>query len=532
MKKIISFLFVLFCSFSMFAKEYRGMYVNAKEGLNIREEPSLRAKKIGAIKYGEFVKVSSEGKLEEIDGITARWIKVVINFNGNEENDFEICGWVFGGYLQAECPMSEGEILNYLRKLNKTDEDYFKTEYFPETDFTTYMRGNEWERPNFIEALPNYACAYWKYETNNEVVAVRDCLIYYVPVAADAYGVLRFIKKGTRLKVLRVEDWGIIGATVFPIYEVDIYGDGFGGGYIRGIDFTGSNCVSQASDGKGGFHTLVYQQSAGNVTRYDIHENYEALDSSVTHEQLERYFSDELFYEKKYLKGGFFPYTIHYIDPAGKYHGFSFPEKSSRLKILYPLNMKNPVPIIEKSSFHGGMGGGEFTTELYAIDPYAEMYAICSYSYTSVDAGLDGSAYHFFDENGLFVYQYQTNDRGSVEENCTYYYAQDDYDFFKFHMDNTSHGEPKGKSNAGRFEKGKYYNPICSLTLRSSPGMSADKINTVKGGTLLEILEVGKKDSIDGYTSNWVKVRAVNKERFAEGYKFTGEGWVFGAYLK
>ena len=46
------------------------------------------------------------------------------------------------------------------------------------------------------------------------------------------------------------------------------------------------------------------------------------------------------------------------------------------------------------------------------------------------------------------------------------------------------------------------------------------------------MLEEGKKATIDGCTSAWVKVRAVNRERFVDGGDFTQTGWVFGAYLE
>ena len=87
MKKFIFSLLLVFCSLAAFAKEYCGMFVSSKEGLNIREEPNLKTAKLGALKYGEFVKVAGEGELVRIDGISARWTKIILDHDGNDAAD-------------------------------------------------------------------------------------------------------------------------------------------------------------------------------------------------------------------------------------------------------------------------------------------------------------------------------------------------------------------------------------------------------------------------------------------------------------
>ena len=332
------------------------------------------------------------------------------------------------------------------------------------------MRGNEWERPDFSRALPNYASYFWNFETNNEVVAVRDCLMYWEPKAAAYYGSLRFVKAGTKFKVLRVADWGMEGDTLYPIYETD------DDTLIRGIDVTGSDSVSRASDGKGGFHTLVYQPILENTTLDDVHYNDESAESVTTHEELERYFSHEMTYESRFLRGGLLVDRAEYTDPKGKkyilYNSNSdFKYKAARLKLLYPLNMDNPVPILQIDSFWGGNGGGSYKTILKSISKSmgnaAYLYYICEYRYTSADVGYDGLAYHYFDDDGVYVYQYQTDEMGNIEENQRYRYVQygNPYEFHSIDYRGES-GEPKGKSRFGCFTKGSYWNPICRLKLR------------------------------------------------------------------
>ena len=358
MRKFIFVLLLVFCALCAFAKEYRGMYVNSREGLNIRKSPSLSAEKIQALKYGEYIGVVEEGEIVTIDGIKARWAKIIIDHDGNDAaEDYNNYGWVFGGYLQKECPMSEAEIIAYLRRLSVEDKDFLKSNYFPKNPSMNYMQnpsayfeldGAEWQKPNasFSSALPNYACQYFAYETKNEVVAVRDCFMYHAPVAACAYGWLRFVKAGTKFTVQGVSSWGIEGGTLFPIYQTGYES------YIRGIDVTGANCVSQASDGKGGFHTLVYQQLLEDVSMKDVQEHSQwEREKLSTSNQLEKYFSYELTYEGKYLRGGFGVKFAEYTDPNGKKYSVHLNEKANRYKLLFPLNMDKPVPILQADSF-------------------------------------------------------------------------------------------------------------------------------------------------------------------------------------
>ena len=522
---IICILATLSLSSLAFA-EKSGRYVNSREGLNIREEPNAGAAKVGALKYGEFVAVAGEGEKASIDGIEARWTKIIIKHDGlAPEDNYLRYGWVFGGYLQEKCPMSEAEITAYLKRLSATGEDWLWSEYFPE-DSGAYMQGKEWERPDFWRALPNYASYFWHFETNNEVVAVRDCLMYW----KGYYGSLRFVKAGTKFKVLRVADWGMEDGILYPIYETD------DDTLIRGIDVTGSDSVSRASDGKGGFHTLVYQPILKDTTLDDVYEFNQWRNGKRTlAEALEEYFSSTTLYEGRFLRGGLGTNFAEYTDPQGKTYCLSIGSRAGSLKLLYPLNMDKPVPILQADSFLVVRGDGYYLTNLStleAADGRACLREIFGYGYKSADAGCVSLAYHYFDDDGVYVYQYQADEMGNIEENQRYQYVQygNPYEFHSI-SNSLESGEPKGKSRFGCFTKGSYWNPICRLKLRSSAGTGGEVIGTIEGGTLLEALEEGKKATIDGYTSAWLKVRAVNSERFVDGGDFTQTGWVFGAYL-
>ena len=543
MKKFIFSLLFSFCAFSAFAQEYRGMYVNSREGLNIRKSPSLSAEKIGALKYGEYIGMVEEGEIVTIDGIKAPWTKILIDYDGFEEDNFRNYGWVFGGYLQEKCPMSEKEIISYLKKLSAEDKDFLNSNYFPKNPAINYMQKSqedfenkvaEWQKPNteFSQALLNYACKYWEYQTENEVVAVRDCFMYHAPVAACAYGWLRFVKAGTKFTVQGVSSWGIEDGTLFPIYRIDY------DLYIRGIDFTGANCVSQASDGKGGFHTLVYQQLLEDVSMKNVqnHNQWEREKLS-TSEQLEKYFSHELTYEVQYLHGGYGVKFAEYTDPKGKKYSVNLNGKASSYKFLYPLNMNKPVPIVQKEWFSGGMGGGSHYTELYSLDTFAQLKKICEYGYLSADAGFDGMAYHYFTKNNVVKYEYQTDEIGNVETNRQEAFRQTDSSPYTFYSYDEALCEPQGKSQSLKI--GQYVNPICRLKMRQSPDRYSRTLLILKPGTLLRVVEVGERETIDGLSANWVKVEPVNDDKSVEGNVIKNwlpaeetAAWVFGAYLE
>ena len=69
------------------------------------------------------------------------------------------------------------------------------------------------------------------------------------------------------------------------------------------------------------------------------------------------------------------------------------------------------------------------------------------------------------------------------------------------------------------------------LRVRSAPSLQVKTIDTHYYGEYVLAAEKGAQATIDGITANWVKVRAVNAVRSAEGNTI-GTGWVFGGYLE
>ncbi|MAC42019.1 MAG: hypothetical protein CMJ05_09560, partial [Pelagibacterales bacterium] len=98
MRKLI--LFLLFVPLISLSQDY---YVSAKGGLNVRETPEAKAKKVSTLSYGTFVSIESRTAIkltindtDKETGVTkvveGEWVEIV------SENN--IVGYVFDGYLE------------------------------------------------------------------------------------------------------------------------------------------------------------------------------------------------------------------------------------------------------------------------------------------------------------------------------------------------------------------------------------------------------------------------------------------------
>jgi hypothetical protein len=67
------------------------------------------------------------------------------------------------------------------------------------------------------------------------------------------------------------------------------------------------------------------------------------------------------------------------------------------------------------------------------------------------------------------------------------------------------------------------YFTVENLRLRSEPNTSSSIIKTMDRDTDVEVMEIGRSDTIDGMASNWVKVKIFPERKDI--------GWCFGAYL-
>lgn len=73
-----------------------------------------------------------------------------------------------------------------------------------------------------------------------------------------------------------------------------------------------------------------------------------------------------------------------------------------------------------------------------------------------------------------------------------------------------------------------------NLRLRSQEATSSSVISTMKKGTKVKILQLGKAETIDGINSNWVQVEVLSgaKDKDGKEIKSGTIGWCYGGYLE
>lgn len=79
---------------------------------------------------------------------------------------------------------------------------------------------------------------------------------------------------------------------------------------------------------------------------------------------------------------------------------------------------------------------------------------------------------------------------------------------------------------------GKLMTASDNLRLRSGEETSSAVITTMLKGTTVKVVKLGKQETIDGITSNWVQIEVQNgKDRDGKKIKEGTIGWCFGGYL-
>lgn len=190
----------------------------------------------------------------------------------------------------------------------------------------------------------------------------------------------------------------------------------------------------------------------------------------------------------------------------------------------YPLP-KN-VMVIEFQKSSGDFDGGAFEYTWYALNPETgRTYYICQCSY-SCGYGIDGSHLLYFDQRGAVLC---VSEIGKAVKEYTKVYKQHPSCEYIFNDNYSLERVTEEKFVVSGYEI--YYNTE-NLRLRKTQDTSSETILVMAKRCHLTVLEVGKKDTIDGITSNWVKVE-VHKGTQKDGKKnpYCTQGWCFGGYL-
>lgn len=554
-----------FCAFSAnkmrfyLSGKLHGFYVDSKEGLNVRSEPSLSAKKIATLLDSDYVIPVEIGEKATIDGKEDYWVKILLYPEHRKDKKKDEYGWGFGSYLSDSIPsfytdelkaqikqrgfnhspgFCDDEETNYM--IYDEDDEFAKWAF----KYSQYSVGSWRDKyPYYNRALPNY---FAMSETSNVfALTVREALCLdiddYSP-EKPTYRTMKTLPPFTRVGLMGICGWGIEikTKTLYPIYYALVNKRSC---KIRGIDIASVNAYSHAfiSNQKG--LDFVYQ------TAYTSVRTDENGGVGFYKEEFEKVLSDKKTYDLAYLDGTTEISAMCFKDKDKKCYCLSpkdLAQKNGFLRILCPKNLAtaNPPAILEQIAV------GDFNEKKRTINQSTTLYSlktsgdeakakeICTYSITTSDNSRKapkGIANHFFVSSSehyadaLYVYEYQTDEKGKVIKNETRIFEDKDYDN-TFRFIKKCVGEPKPERPAG--EPDFYVNPICRLKMRAEPNLDALVFGTLEAGTLLKIVDVDGNNwvVIDGIKGKWLKVEAVNDEHFVEGGDVS-TGWVFGGYV-
>ena len=149
---------------------------------------------------------------------------------------------------------------------------------------------------------------------------------------------------------------------------------------------------------------------------------------------------------------------------------------------------------------------------------------------------FDGEYLYIYLEDGKTLYATYCAYDESEEEALYEAIKTNEFDMTKFtfprYADGTCDYESGGGVPGKKIVDG-LYRAQDNLRLRETGGTSGEIITTIQADTCMEILSLGKEDTIDGITDNWVKVELLWGAKNLVGDLVMGEtGWCFGGYLK
>ena len=149
---------------------------------------------------------------------------------------------------------------------------------------------------------------------------------------------------------------------------------------------------------------------------------------------------------------------------------------------------------------------------------------------------FDGEYLYIYLEDGKTLYATYCAYDESEEEALYEAIRTNEFDMtkvtFPYHADGTCDYESGGGVQGKKIVNG-VYRAKENLRLRETGCTSGKAITTMQADTYVRILSLGKEETIDGKTDNWVQVETLFGAIDTEEKLIQGEvGWCFGGYLK
>ena len=139
--------------------------------------------------------------------------------------------------------------------------------------------------------------------------------------------------------------------------------------------------------------------------------------------------------------------------------------------------------------------------------------------YNNINRILTGRGNHFL-QGDYFVIVFSLTDYRIMSHR--FYYPRDNFMRVEIWTDNRLTGiETYNVINITDFIAGNRYITTANLRLRTAGNLSGEIIRTMQNGEFITVLEKGARETINGITSVWIRVRMDDGT----------EGWCFGGYV-
>jgi hypothetical protein len=241
--------------------EYRTVYINVKDDVDIKERADVKSKTMDSIPYGEPVSLVETKKKElTINGVTAKWSK--IKWNGKT-------GWVFCDLSESK-PEDASIYSNFIRKINDAkDGEVIKIaggKFFVDETGGLVLEGIK--DVTIKSSTPGNPAELVSASPDQDIVRIHNCK----NLTVDGFVIYHDVESGCVASCVSVENSESVTVTGCDIHGSGAYGinvpEETGNSHI----YITSNKIHNCS-----IYGLYYSSEKGSITGNTFYDNAENM---------------------------------------------------------------------------------------------------------------------------------------------------------------------------------------------------------------------------------------------------------------
>lgn len=405
--------FVLINAFYIYAGE-NSRWVISEEGLNMRETPNEKAKKMYTIPFGaEIVFIEEIGEEVSIDDAVGKWSKVKWN---NKE------GWVFGGFLNNEYQYNFFKLMDKVKKAKKGDIIKISEGKYNVDKANGFILEN---KENLVlEILDDKKVEFFSNFPDCTIISIINCK----NVKIEGLNIYHTVETSCFANCI-----DITASKNITIKNCDIHGSGFYGIYVAEEETENINIISNVIHNCS-YYGLEYNSKNGQILKNIFYDNYDDSNLAIN----ENYKADITIEDNKELFGkelngksnesieltendliGYWDYTVE-----GTEAGFEFNYDSVLVEEYLPGGMfgrwylKDNIIFIDINDVGQSPEDGEYIEIIHSIEMEIIEY---EYNYLKLNRCDDNGA-------SYIIELFKLNNGNESYENEEGYYDEEEFE--------------------------------------------------------------------------------------------------------